>query len=205
MKRRLFAVLATLSLLMCIAACALWVRSHFAHDIFRWQRARLTPPSGGHLGILNYGFIDLETDEGIFGIARCHYYWPNLDSQDFASLQGDFGDCQTFDHLRENSTILSTDGDAIVNWNGFYWVRYDGVVSQRMIQHILEVRMPAWSVVLFLAVFPVAWLISWRRRRASTSGMCPKCGYDLRASPDRCPECGSPNESPKDATGNRCA
>ena len=53
---------------------------------------------------------------------------------------------------------------------------------------------PHWVLAVVLGV-PVAWWV-WtgferrRARRRAAAGLCRGCGYDLRASPDRCPECG---------------
>lgn len=51
-----------------------------------------------------------------------------------------------------------------------------------------------WVLVTVLSsLLPVAWIALFlHRRRAKKPGCCAKCGYDLRASPERCPECGTP-------------
>jgi hypothetical protein len=51
---------------------------------------------------------------------------------------------------------------------------------------------PMWSLVLLFAIPPAFALRRIvRGRRRARAGRCVGCGYDLRATPDRCPECGA--------------
>jgi hypothetical protein len=84
--------------------------------------------------------------------------------------------------------------DRIVHWErgGFVWYtrrRVDGV------RYVTAVA-PFWSLAALAATPPLAWAAlrtraRARRRRQKAAGLCPTCGYDLRATPDRCPECGA--------------
>jgi hypothetical protein len=57
----------------------------------------------------------------------------------------------------------------------------------------LHAGCPHWFALLLLSGCTALFALpGWRRFRRRRRGLCEKCGYDLRASPERCPECGTP-------------
>jgi hypothetical protein len=50
---------------------------------------------------------------------------------------------------------------------------------------------PHWFLAVAVSAAPsIGLLKSWRRRSRVRVGQCQQCGYDLRATPARCPGCG---------------
>jgi hypothetical protein len=109
---------------------------------------------------------------------------------------------------RRSSIPQILPGDESVAWDRFsppqyagyhfdsFWGRLDfGYWQRGIISPATSVWAPMWPLVLFCAISPMIWVLRLFRSRASFgAGLCALCGYDVRATPDRCPECGA---SPK--------
>ena len=209
MKQKLLTVASALSLLICAAVVALWVRSYRTPDTLIIETARYpfigTDPTGEPMYVdrinivaiaFNCGRVDVDWKRSAVGQG---YLGPeNL--RDSRDLHPDGA------HIRYEQSPPDPSGDHIPLINlGSSWIAFDRLgffvgnysingISNILVQYTGQVvSAPAWVFLVIGAILPLIslrrWLISVRHRRTSR---CVTCGYDVRATPDRCPECGTP-------------
>jgi hypothetical protein len=57
------------------------------------------------------------------------------------------------------------------------------------------IEFPTWLVAVSLSMLPLRFALG--RPGRPKCGLCARCGYDLRATPGRCPECGVVSPTPR--------
>lgn len=194
MKRRVQNFLLGLSLILSALAFAWGLCSHYIGISI--GRAYVTKRGGGKLD------YDLKVFHFAFGCIR---YERDL----MCGLQGDefiFAQPQsTNGWVITRATIgpgwLMPSFRAGVHFDaiGIVWGKQASGNPATKSSSLVVIRVvPLWLIALVLGL-PAMVVVGQRRarRRRSQHGRCPTCGYDLRATPQRCPECGTIPSSAK--------
>jgi hypothetical protein len=179
-RRLLFYLLAGLSLLLCIAVGALFIRSYLVSD-----GAVIQTKSADTSVISNRGILRIRHDELSNGFGGQ------------SSIKGT-------GWLVEHSAPFvlpapPTSGPLAPvsrRFLGFSWEsRQAGQLKQSANSTLYwwpywELKLPHIAVVILLTILPTIAIAHIRNQKRRAKGLCQFCGYDLRASPARCPECG---------------
>jgi len=195
--RWVFNVATVVSALLFVATCVLWVRSYWVSDKLHWSRFYDGQPYDGKIG-----WVDVWAVRGRVGVylnTNCAFLddWPRrlrheVESLDFAEAievggpepSGLFGGGSGLFGGRPGLYHVYLDRAGLAYWRSDRDAAHQG-------HHGIA---PVWFLAALTGVGPLVALSSvarrWRRGR-KRPGLCTACGYDLRATPDRCPECGA--------------
>ena len=189
MRRRLLNLLTALSLLLCVAACVLWARSYGGLEGIGVTNGRDDRCRSTDLELISFrGLLIVEVTmtgnrqdrcEGEVHPSRWGITQERLSPPPkISSLIERIGDRQLAPWNRAGFAAFDIAFRGSVE--PYWWWRYRGVLF------------PHWAAVVSTALLPFQFLVRTNRvRLRSRGGLCPRCGYDLRAAPGRCPECGS--------------
>jgi hypothetical protein len=171
MLRRLYRIVAEFAILLAVIAVVIWVRAGFFRDAWHvWYN---------HVGAQNLSGSDwhlsLRSDGGRINLIGLHGTYVLMTPM---SLPHGFG----AKHLR----IMK--GDAWFSYRIYVDLINGRAYIPGAVYRGFDVQVPDWLLMLPALAIALSAII---RRRRPVPGHCRHCGYDLRATPDRCPECGA--------------
>lgn len=189
MLRRLFTFLSVVSLLLCLAACAMWGRSHagweYAYAIGgRWGVSAVFDTGRATLKVIRYQRTPVMAGRIGFSLAE------DSQAQSTDPSMAHDGD-QLLSEWSDSPPTRSGGfgGGIFEGYFRYLWHRQAATTPPDF--RFRWIAMPSWLLAAGLAVLPA---IRFRKHLRIGSrhapGCCSRCGYDLRATPDRCPECG---------------
>ena len=168
MLRRLFTGLSVLSLLLFVAVVVLWARSGRRCDY-----ASVAPAWRCFVCMTFPGGVKLAT-------------WPDpVEPGGFRFASYPYNVRNAHGAWMERPAV---------SWSklGFAFKPLQFSNQTRPARGAFELYVPFWFLAAAFLAMPLARLVRLARsRRRTRGGLCATCGYDLRASPGRCPECGT--------------
>lgn len=180
MWRRLFNTLTALSLVLLTGLVVVWVWSYWSSDAWsRWDPERDQLWSVVvHAGGVQVGQVKAVSrwlPPEVLERAGGWYSHPRVLGQDWQLFTG----AGTTRHH---------------DWLGLRFTR--GAFGNGESRYAFwSIRVPFWCMAVAALACPAEFVLAarrrWRRERRRSRGLCAACGYDLRASEKRCPECGA--------------
>jgi hypothetical protein len=167
--RRLLNLVAVLSLLLCLAATFMCLRSYRRRD--EWSRYRTT------------AYQEVVSSQGMIVVRVTT--WPT-------PLPENANELGWRHHAGPPEAPFTPAAMTVLGRLGFR----RGSFRPSGNGNALDVWTCPWPAVMAVGLFPAAvGAAAFHRRRVrrrrTREGHCPACGYDLRATPGTCPECGA--------------
>jgi hypothetical protein len=190
--RRLFNWLAGLSLLTLIAVAIMLFSAGQTRELsFTGEKRYAIAFCGSGVDLIRYDAFDrTQTLPPLMLHQRYGFNWGtdvpvrlrNNVAVEYGEALGSFVSSQWFMHSRFQAK----------EWN----VRRSDSATNTIFRGYVVVEnalfVPTWFIILLLGFAPTVWIAYGTGGQLSNvQGRCAHCGYDLRATPDRCPECGT--------------
>lgn len=166
-RRQLTTIASVLPLALLLTTVVLWVRSNFVSDSLLWQSENRC------IWLVNMN-----------GRLRLQHASPADEWCRQAFLESPKG--FRYERGEPAAELDRVPGSRIqFDFAGFLLV-----TGERWQENLFCALIPHWFICAMLGLLPLLQTKALFSKRAR-GDQCHRCGYDLRATPDRCPECGA--------------